>query len=354
LPGAGKLPNNPGKDDISKWMGLPNNKGVLPNNNISGKTKLPDIAGKGKLPDGFPNKGKLPDFPDKGKFPDGFPNKGGDKIHNDFVNNWQKATNIGNKTNINTGNIIKGGNKIGDINVDLSNNVNYNNLSRHANVVNNNFRPVQNNWFNNNWWNNHRMPNAPWWHYHGYGPTNAWWRPCTWGAFVGWFNVPTWSPPIYYDYGSNVVINQDVVYLNNQPIASAPVYAQQAINLATVDNPPPKDSNIEWLPLGTFALSSKKDDDNPSTIVQLALSKDGLISGTWFNRSTDASAAVEGRCDPDTQRVAIHKEDQPDVVLDVGVYNLTQAATPCLVHFGTLQTQTWYMIRLDDQEGGKQ
>ncbi len=34
----------------------------------------------------------------------------------------------------------------------------------------------------------------------------------------------------------------------------------------------------------------------------------------------------------------------------LGVYNLTQDATPCLMHFGTLNTQTWYLARLDDQQ----
>jgi hypothetical protein len=162
-----------------------------------------------------------------------------------------------------------------------------------------------------------------------------------------------WSPPVYYDYGSNVVVNENVVYVNDQPVASAPVYAQQAIELAEV-TPPPQNTKIDWLPLGTFALSSKKDDDNPSTVVQLALSKQGLVSGTWYNRATDKSSEVEGKVDPDTQRLALRKPDQPDVVLEVGVYNLTQEATPCLMHFGTLNTQQWYLTRLEAPEGMKE
>src|SRR6185295_11482716 len=104
---------------------------------------------------------------------------------------------------------------------------------------------------------------------------------------------------------------------------------------ANVD-PPPADTKMEWLPLGTWAVSSKQDDDNPSSVLQIAVSKQGIVSGTWYNRATDQSSDVQGRVDPDTQRVALHKPDQPDMVLEVGVYNLTQAATPCLIHFGTL------------------
>lgn len=267
---------------------------------------------------------------------------GKDKIKGDFNNNWKKA--------IGGDKIAIGGKKIGNINVDLSKNYNFQYLSNHATRVQNNFRPVQHNWFNANWWDHHHHPGWPRWHYHYFPrPAAFWWRPCTWGLFTGFLAGASWGPPIYYDYGTNVVIYEEVVYINEQPIASAPVYAQQAIELAEVQ-PPPADKQIEWLPLGTFALSSKKDDDNPSTVLQLAVSKDGLVSGVWYNRATDTSAPVEGRVDPDTQRIALRKPDEPDTVLEVGVYNLTQVATPCLIHFGTLRTQTWYLTRLENPE----
>src|SRR5262249_8127985 len=156
-----------------------------------------------------------------------------------------------------------------------------------------------------------------------------------------------WSPPTYVDYGSNVVNDGDVVYVNNQPVASAPVYAQQAIELADV-TPPPIDTQIEWMPMGTWALMSDKNDDNPSKFLQLAVSKQGLVSGTYYNRSTDQSAELEGQVDPLTQRICVRAPGQSSpVVLEVGVYNLTQNATPCLMHFGTDNTQTWYLVRLE-------
>jgi hypothetical protein len=106
------------------------------------------------------------------------------------------------------------------------------------------------------------------------------------------------------------------------------------------------------MPLGTFALSSKENDPQPGAVIQLALSKDGIVSGTWYERATDVSAAIEGRVDPQTQRVAFRKVDQPDVVLEVGLYNLTQPATSCLVHFGTLESQVKYLTRLDPPADG--
>jgi len=34
-------------------------------------------------------------------------------------------------------------------------------------------------------------------------------------------------------------------------------------------------------------------------------------------------------------------------VLETGLYNLTQPQTPVLMHFGILQTQTWFLVRLE-------
>jgi len=41
------------------------------------------------------------------------------------------------------------------------------------------------------------------------------------------------------------------------------------------------------MPLGTFAVTSNEKDVDPSRMVQLAVSKDGIISGTLYNTPTD-------------------------------------------------------------------
>jgi hypothetical protein len=272
------------------------------------------------------------------------------EIRQNFQSNY--ATAIGRNNNNN--NFIRAGNQI--TNVNLSRNQRYNGLVNHAGVVNNRLRPYSNTWFRPNWWAGHRPANLPYWHYNNFHrPWSWWWRPAVWTSAIAWMPSYTFGPPIYYDYGatdfaagaSPVYFQDDVAYINDQPVAAAPVYAEQAIDLADVQTPPPEGTQIDWMPLGTFALASNADDSDPGAVLQLAISKDGLVSGTWYERQTDTSAAVEGRVDPQTQRVAIRKIDQPDVVLEVGLYNLTQPATSCLVHFGTLQSQVKYLTRLD-------
>jgi hypothetical protein len=285
------------------------------------------------------------------------------KINNEFTNNWKKAvnkkTNIGKIGDTKIGkigdtNVV--GNRIGDVDVDNYTFNNFQQLNDNRRLVNNNFRNYGGGgYFNDNWWNNRPYAaNYPAWHYHhSHLPAANWWRGASWAGLTGWMAGNAWSQPAYTDYGSNVVIDQDVVYLNDQPVASAPVYAQQAIELATIE-PPPPEVRLEWMPLGTWALMSDKEDANPSSILQLAVSKEGLVSGTWYNRNTDKSAECEGQVDPETQRMALRRPEQPDVVLEVGLYNLTQNATSCLIHFGTINSQAWYLARLDDPNAAQQ
>ena len=41
------------------------------------------------------------------------------------------------------------------------------------------------------------------------------------------------------------------------------------------------------MPLGTFAVSSSQQEANPDRVVQLAVDKDGVVSGTLYNEATD-------------------------------------------------------------------
>ncbi len=237
-----------------------------------------------------------------------------------------------------------GGNTINQVNINSVKN--YQKQGVYVrNQVNQQFN--RNQWFSQNWWQRSNIA-YPSWHYHTRypgRPWSYWWRPATWVGCTAWV-LGSWAQPFYFDYGANVIYRDNYVYINDVQVDSAQDYADEALQLASM--PPPADpQDIEWMPLGTFALASSKDAQGADLILQLAISKEGLISGTFFNQATDKTVAVEGRVDASTQRVAIHNPDNPDVVLETGLYNLTQDQTPVLVHFGTLRTQTWFLVRLD-------
>jgi hypothetical protein len=108
---------------------------------------------------------------------------------------------------------------------------------------------------------------------------------------------------------------------------------------------------LEWLPLGVFALTSEGVNAS-SMYLQLALSKNRIISGTFYNESTGATHPVEGMVDEPTQRAVWKAADgtNADLVMETGVYNLTQDQAEVLVHFGPEQTQTVLLVRLDESE----
>ena len=57
---------------------------------------------------------------------------------------------------------------------------------------------------------------------------------------------------------------------------------------------------------------------------------------------------MQGRVDKETQRLAFTIGDDPNTVLETGIYNLTQDQTPVICHFGTSQTQTYLLARLPE------
>jgi len=181
----------------------------------------------------------------------------------------------------------------------------------------------------------------PWWN---------WWSYPTWNSCASWFPGWGWNEPYYYDYGpgGNVVYSSDGVYVNDEPVGTAADYAQSAAELAAVDRAAVNvQAGSEWLPLGTFALATDQNDTDPSRVIQLAVDKQGIVSGSMFNEATDKTFPIQGRVDKDTQRVAFTIGDNPDQVMETGIYNLTQEQTPVLVHKGTDQTDTNLLIRLE-------
>jgi hypothetical protein len=168
-----------------------------------------------------------------------------------------------------------------------------------------------------------------------------------WVGLTGWIRY-AWTKPIYYDYGGNVYYENNMVYIDGAEICSAPEYAEQ---MAAVADSVPEDipEDIEWMPLGTFALAEEEQEE-PTMFLQLAVSKEGIIGGTYQNTDTDSAENVEGMVEKASQRAVWTIGDNKDTVFETGIYNLTEDETPVLVHFGPEQTQQWLLVRLEEPE----
>jgi hypothetical protein len=218
-----------------------------------------------------------------------------------------------------------------------------------ADQIRHNVQNRYDNLFTPRWWKDHpNMAKAYWQNFGKYQyARNHWWRHATWAALGGWVVGASWGSPDYYDYGEGIYYEDEQVYMNGQPVASAQEYYQQASDLAT-SAPPVQPAETEWLPLGVFAISRDQATDS-NALLQLAVDKNGVIAGTYNNTSTDVARPIKGQVDKKTQRAAWTFADgkNTDIIMETGIVNLTKDQTEALVHFGKDKTEQWLMVRLD-------
>lgn len=194
-------------------------------------------------------------------------------------------------------------------------------------------------------------------HPHWGGGHGHWWRWASASAITRWCVWgPRWGQPIYYDYGSTIYYDTEYVYVNDEPYATTEQYAEQAMELADAGAqalaaaPEVEETGTDenWMSLGVFALANS-DQGDPIMYLQLAVDKQGIIAGTYYNSATETSLPITGKVDSETQRAAWTIGENKNTVMETGVYNLTEEQTSVLVHFGKEKQQTWMMARLDEE-----
>ena len=216
-------------------------------------------------------------------------------------------------------------------------------------------------WFRGAWWGNHYHHLGGWnyMYWNRTRPWSYWWRRPTYVGLASWFTwsapAAVWSEPIYYDYGQggNVYYENNNVYVNGEEVGTAADFAASAAELATVAPPASQEEAeaAEWMPLGTFAVSSDESETDPNRVVQLAVDRTGVVSGTLYNIATDEAQTVLGQVDKETQRVAMRIGESDDVIMETGLYNLTKDEAPVMVHFGPDRVEYWLLVRLEDEGG---
>jgi hypothetical protein len=184
----------------------------------------------------------------------------------------------------------------------------------------------------------------------------AWW-PGKWAVWGTAWALATWpyasaycgcsGEPAYYDYGGNVAYEEGQVYVDDQPVATAEEYYQQADQIAESGAEP---TNEDWMPLGVFAIVADENQTQADKIVQLAVNRDGVIRGNFQDVMTEQVTPVVGAVDKTTQRVSLKLEGNDQLVVETGLYNLTNDEVPVLVHFGPDRQEGRLFIRLKQPE----
>ena len=194
----------------------------------------------------------------------------------------------------------------------------------------------------------------PWaWTPAGYAAADwaaAAWTTATWpsvGLWLGYAN----PAPYGYNYGNSIVYNDGEVYYGSQDAGTAQQYYQEAANLAvstTADTAP----DAQWLPLGIFGLMAdgKK---TPDMVFQLAVNKQGTIRGNYYDHVTQTNLPVSGAVDRQSQRVAWKVATGQGLVVETGLYNLTQDESSALVHYGADRTEQDLLVRVKRPADGQ-
>jgi hypothetical protein len=196
----------------------------------------------------------------------------------------------------------------------------------------------------------------------GYGYHTAW---ASRGPYFGW-GVPTYAgigafcggawataQPVYFGYGTggNVYYENNTGYVDGQAAGTSEEYAQQALDLVAKAPPAEQVSQDEWLPLGVFALS-REDVDDSQAMLELAVDKQGVLAGTYYNDATSTSRPLKATVDPESQRAVVGFADgaNPEIALETGIYNLTKDEAPALLHQGKDESTPVLLVRLPAPE----
>jgi len=216
--------------------------------------------------------------------------------------------------------------------------------------------------FSVGWWNNFphdRWPASSPFLYSRWRDRPYYW----WGTtpanrlLTNWF-VFGWDRPRYWGYGpgANIYYQDDFVYYDGNRYAPVADYYQQVYDLAhsapAID--PAQAEGIDWAPLGVFAAA--RNDSSQERTIQLAVNKDGVLAGTYFNPRNDTVHPLTGMVDGHSQRAAwtFADDEHKGIVFETSVFNLTKPESTVMVHYGPAanDTEVWQLVRLEQPEQG--
>jgi len=154
---------------------------------------------------------------------------------------------------------------------------------------------------------------------------------------------------MYSDYGTTTVYDGDTVYVNGDAAGSSAEYASQATAIADAGQQSSPPEGDEPMTLGVFGMV-QGEETIANQIVQLKLNKQGGITGEYYNATTDTTEKLAGSVDKKTQRAAWKVGDNPKVVYEVSIANLTKPETTMLIHYGSEKTQQWTLVRIENEQ----
>jgi hypothetical protein len=161
----------------------------------------------------------------------------------------------------------------------------------------------------------------------GYGPTNT----TIYDTDNEEINVPGSEPPT----GQN---------LSPEALAAESAAARELAAKGTTE--PGQDE--KFMPLGVFTLAPENQSE-ASAMLQLAVSKQGVLRGSYYDLLSDVNHPIRGSVNKKTQHVAWTFGPQGKVTFQTALGVLTEPSGPVSVHYENGQTRQWVLARYDKE-----
>jgi len=199
------------------------------------------------------------------------------------------------------------------------------------------------------------------WGYYGAGWAarypGCWW-PGRWAVGTGIWAATAWASagaycgctgePYYYDYEDNMSYQDGNVYYGDQSLGTSEEYYNQTTQLAQQGQ---EATNEDWLPLGVYGIVQDGATD-AEKLIQLAVNKEGAIRGNYHDLMSDQVLPITGAVDKETQKVAFRLQGKSPIIVETGLYNLTNDECPVLVHMGDDRQVSRVLVRLQQPQDG--
>ncbi|MGD9719690.1 MAG: hypothetical protein AB7O59_00555 [Pirellulales bacterium] len=216
--------------------------------------------------------------------------------------------------------------------------------------------------FSHGWYGHHR---GAWgWGYGGYGGY-GWgnpWAAATFGAAAGWLGLsaldnavaPAGETTVYTGDDNAQVVDtnqpndEQTADSDEQELAAS---ADEAGKLAQSGAAQPA-TDAKFLPLGVFSIAPTGDDE-AKALLHLAVSKEGVLRGTYYDTATDKDHDIQGSIDKKTGRVAFSVAPDSKTVYETTLRELTEQSGPLSVHNADGKLGEWTIAHYDPKEDGK-
>jgi hypothetical protein len=158
--------------------------------------------------------------------------------------------------------------------------------------------------------------------------------------------IGTYAQPATVYTGSEEFANVEEPQQTPEETAQQAAQAADLVQNGATD--PPQDEKL--LPLGVYSLAPEGHTE-ATAMLQLALSKEGLLRGSYYDILSNHSHPVRGAVDRKTQRAAFRFGDKGKATFETTLANLTEETGPITVHYADGNLSKWTIARYQGEPG---